>query len=168
MTWEIALIVSSVVSAGTQAVKSVTEAHAGQLRAAIERGEARENADLATLEALTDEKKRREDFAIWDAEFLASQFYDGPSFLAKREDAIDTLDTELAMIQKTSSIKAKRFLTTANAKSVERKQLGVGKWLGVVDAGTTLFKGVYEAKHYKPGKEGIIDKVRKKIPEIQR
>jgi len=159
MSWEIALIASSAASAGAQVVRGITEARAGQLRADIERGQALQNADLATLEALSDERERRQDFAIWDAEFLSSQYYDGPSFLAKRRDAEETMETDVAMLAQTGKIKSQRFLTTAESKSIERKQLGAGKWFSMVDAGTTLFKGVYEAEHYGPKKSGGLKRI---------
>ncbi len=154
MSWEIALIVSSVVSAGAQVAKGVSDANATILKANIEKGQALENADLAKLSAVTDEIRTRKAFDIWENSELANSFYEGPSWLAKRDFAEEEMESDVAMLQVKGNLQSQRWKTTAQAKSIEAKSAQQSKWFSVIGAGGTVFKGAYMADHYSPEKGG--------------
>tara|TARA_B100000745_G_scaffold242953_1_gene165272 strand:+ start:2433 stop:2921 length:489 start_codon:yes stop_codon:yes gene_type:complete len=156
MSWEIALIVSSVVSAGAQVAQGISESQAGVRKAKIARGQALQNADLARLSAITDERRRREEFAIWDNYELANSFYDGPSWMAKREFGSEELETDTELLQLRGRTEQSRWLATAEAKKVEAKAAEQSKWFSIIGAGGTVFKGAYMAEHYKPSENGLL------------
>ena len=58
MSWELALIASSVASAGMQVAKSVTEANTVMLIADQKKADALQDAELSKLKAIQDERKR--------------------------------------------------------------------------------------------------------------
>ena len=154
MSWELALIASSVASAGMEVAKSVTEANTGMLIADQKKADALQDAELSKLKAIQDERKRREEFAIWDSEFLASQYYDGASFDAITGDAYEALDLDVSNIRLKGRIQSNNFLATAENYEIEKQNLKTGKWLGVGQAGMTLFEGVHAAETYNPKKTG--------------
>jgi hypothetical protein len=159
MSWEIALIVSSVVSAGAQVAKGISEADATILKANIEKGQALENADLAKLSAVTDEIRTRKAFDIWENAELANSFYEGPSWLAKRDFAEEEMDRDVGMLQVKGRLQSDRWITTARAKGIEAKSAQQSKWFSVVSAGGEVFKGAYMADHYSPSKGGNLMKM---------
>jgi hypothetical protein len=154
MTWSLALIVSSVVSAGVEAAQAVTEANTGILIADQKQAAAEENARLSELKAVQDEIRRREDFAIWDNQLLANSYYDGPSFDAGRADAFDALFSDIENIRLQGRLESKSFLSQADTYEIEKDNLNTGKWLGVASASGTLFRGVYAAETHIPKKKG--------------
>ena len=159
MSWEIALIVSSVVSAGATVAKGVTTSNALVKKAGIERSQAVQNADLAALSAVQDERARRQEFAIWDSKGLAESFYDGPSWTAIRGEGEENLDADVASLQMKGRIQHNRWLATAESKKIEAKAAAQSKWFSVVDAGGQLFKGAYMADQYKPGDKSLLERM---------
>ena len=148
MSWEIALVVSSVLAAGAQYQAGKQQAKAGERRAELEAKQHKTNADLASLQALQQENDRISEWQMLDAANNASIDYDpysSASSGALTADNEKNLERDIDNIQLMGMINQNRSLLSAESASIEASGFrSAGRYAWVKPLGT-LTQGAYQA-----------------------
>ena len=148
MSWEIALVVSSVLSAAGQYVAGRSAAKAGAQRAELEAKQYKTNADLASLQALQQENDRVNDWAMLEATNNAGFDYDpysSGSAGALTANNEKNLVRDIDNIQLMGKINENRQAVSAQVSLIEASSFRTaGRFAWVKPLGT-LTTGAYRA-----------------------
>ena len=149
MSWETAVIMSSVLTASTQVVGGYLQGQAEAEIAELEKQQAKENKALAEIEAIDQEVARLRDFQIWDATIKAQTAYTEPSILALRKDATKVLDEDIKTIQTRAKTISGRFDTNIELANITSSKSRVGQFLSIGKGGATMVRGYADYEKIK-------------------
>ncbi len=146
MSWEIAVIASSVLTATSQVVGGFVQGEAARKTAELKAKTARRDKQMAQITAIEQEIDRLEEFAMWDATIKAQTSYTEPSILALRKKGTSDLEKDLEIIQTKAKTISQRFDDNIALANHEYNVAGSAKWLSGFKGGATLIGGYADYK----------------------